>query len=132
MIKNERTIILGIDFDGAPVQGDDPLFVSRMGPKSFLDFLEIHSGLIPVHSSPIERIASFLAVLQENKGNFPFYADSWEKAPFASAKRMLEWIDAWYIFMDGVVKLIRLLIFQRNLLHLYLSLLHWIRLQEAE
>jgi hypothetical protein len=30
MIKNERTIFLGIDFDGAPVQGDNPLFVSRM------------------------------------------------------------------------------------------------------
>ena len=97
MIKNERTIILGIDFDGAPVQGGDPLYVNRMGPKAFLDFLEIHSGLIPVHSSPIERIASFMAVLKENKGNFAFYADSWEIAPFASAKRMLEWIDAWYL-----------------------------------
>lgn len=97
MIKNERTIILGIDFDGAPVQGDDPLFVIRMGPKAFLDFLEIHSGLIPGHSSPIERIASFMAVLKENKGSFPFYTDSWEKAPFASAKRMLEWIDTWYL-----------------------------------
>lgn len=97
MIKNERTIILGIDFDGAPVQGDDPLFVIRMGPKAFLDFLEIHSGLMPGHSSPIERIASFMAVLKENKGSFPFYTDSWEKAPFASAKRMLEWIDTWYL-----------------------------------
>ena len=97
MIKNERTIILGIDFDGAPIQGDDPLFVSRIGPKAFLDFLEIHSGLIPVQTSQIERIASFMAVLKENKGSFTFYADSWEKAPFPSAKRMLEWIDAWYL-----------------------------------
>ncbi|MDA3940398.1 MAG: PD-(D/E)XK nuclease family protein [Spirochaetia bacterium] len=97
MIKNERTIILGIDFDGAPVQGDDPLYVNRMGPKAFLDFLEIHSGIIPVQNSQIERIASFMAVLKENKGSFPFYADSWEKAPFASAKRMLEWIDTWYL-----------------------------------
>ena len=38
-----------------------------------------------------------MAVLKENKGSFPFYADSWEKAPFASTKRMLEWIDAWYL-----------------------------------
>ena len=54
MIKNERTIILGIDLDGAPVQGDDPLYVNRMGPKAFLDFLEIYSGIIPSQNSQIE------------------------------------------------------------------------------
>jgi hypothetical protein len=50
MTKTERKITLGIDFDGAPVQTNDPLFVNKMGPLTFLDFLEIHSGLIPVQT----------------------------------------------------------------------------------
>ncbi|MDA3941590.1 MAG: hypothetical protein PF693_20165, partial [Spirochaetia bacterium] len=97
MTKTERTIILGIDFDGAPVQTSDPLFVNKIGPLTFLDFLEIHSGLIPVQTSQLERIASFMAVLREHRGEFSFYEESWTRTPFNAARRMLEWIDAWYL-----------------------------------
>ena len=64
MTKSKLIINLGIDFDQAPVQAADPLFTTRMGPRRFLEFLEIHSGIIPGSQSPMERIAAFMTVLK--------------------------------------------------------------------
>ncbi len=97
MKKNDRKIILGLDLDGAPVETGDPLFVSRMGGEGFLDFLEIHCGIENAEMSTPERIAGFMGILAENPDSFPSFRASWLNAPFAAARRMLEWIDDWYL-----------------------------------
>jgi len=97
MTKSKLIIILGIDFDQSPVQADDPLFTLRMGPRRFLEFLEIHCGILPVTQTPMERTAAFMTVLKAHQGHFPFFASSWEKSPFAAARKMLEWLDYWYL-----------------------------------
>lgn len=97
MNKSVRTIILGLDLDGAPIETNDPLFVQRMGPSAFLDFLEIHCGIVTETMTKIERIAVFLGILAENIGRFPSFQKSWMNAPFATARRLLEWIDTWYL-----------------------------------
>jgi hypothetical protein len=38
-----------------------------------------------------------MAVLREHRGEFSFYEESWTRTPFNAARRMLEWIDAWYL-----------------------------------
>ncbi len=102
MKKTDRKIIFGLDIDGSPKDLGDSLFTSRMGPTGFLGFLETHCGIVSLQQSQIERIAAFMGILAENESVFPSYHESWLNAPLASAKRMLEWIDAWYLYgWDG-------------------------------
>ncbi len=97
-MKNiERKIILGLELAEAPKEITDPLGTSRMGSAAFLDFLEPHCGIVPAQQSQIERLAAFMGVLADNKERFPSYRASWVNAPLAVAKRMLDWVDAWYL-----------------------------------
>jgi len=104
VIKN-RSLIVGLDLDGVHSPSTEGLLVSRMGPQAFLDFLEIHAGILPVKMAQSERIACLMAVMRENEDLIPSFRESWKNAPLATAKELLTWIDTWYLHgWNGVLK----------------------------
>lgn len=87
-------ITFGRSLDGTAGQGSDALGELRVGPKGLLGFLELHTGLYCEPIAPIERLSAFLGVLNESPKAIPSFAASFSIDPLATARRLLDWIDA--------------------------------------
>ncbi len=95
-------IIFGLGLDGAPPLSSRGLGCAALGPRGFLDFLELHTGLRRKPVAASERLATFLGFLSQRKNSIPSFGRSFDLDAFATARSLLEWIDTWRLYgWDG-------------------------------
>jgi ATP-dependent helicase/nuclease subunit B len=93
-------LIFGAAADGAvypdfPGQGQGALDVEVVGPGGMLDSLESQLGLSGPHTAEAVRIAAYMAKLRAACAStrHPFFAASFAKDPWATARLLLGWRD---------------------------------------
>ncbi|WP_029415242.1 PD-(D/E)XK nuclease family protein [Brevundimonas bacteroides] len=93
-------LILGLACDGRaypdfPGEGSGALHAAVVGPSGLIDVLEVQLGLTGPRGAEAVRIAAYAAKLRaaSTTGSAPFFADSFSRDPWATAKTLLGWRD---------------------------------------
>ena len=93
-------LIFGLACDGRaypdfPGEGEGALHAAVVGPGSLIDILEVQLGLTGPRGAEAVRIAAYAAKLRAalSTGSPPFYAASFARDPWATAKALLDWRD---------------------------------------
>jgi hypothetical protein len=98
-----QSFLLGLRLDGVVHAGDA---LQPVGPRGFLEFLELHTGTWSLPVPVIERVGAFLSVLQtaDKAGGIPYYSASFKADPVGTARVLLGWLDSWELHgWDGVI-----------------------------
>ena len=99
----QQSFLLGLGLDGVIHAGDA---LQPVGPRGFLEFLELHAGTWSLPVPGIERIGAFLAILQDADKTdlIPYYSRSFRADPVGTARVLLGWLDSWELHgWDGHV-----------------------------
>ena len=93
-------LIFGLACDGRaypdfPGEGDGALDAAVVGPSGLIDILEVQLGLTGPRSAEAVRIAAYAAKLRASLATHaaPFFAASFTRDPWATAKALLGWRD---------------------------------------
>lgn len=93
-------LILGLACDGRaypdfPGEGDGALHAAVVGASGLIAVLEVQLGLTGPRGAEAVRIAAYAAKLRAavSAGSAPFYAASFARDPWATAKALLAWRD---------------------------------------
>lgn len=93
-------LIFGMACDGRaypdfPGEGDGALHAAVVGPSGLIDVLEVQLGLTGPRGAEAVRVAAYAAKLRAAAaaGDAPFYAASFARDPWATAKALLTWRD---------------------------------------
>jgi len=93
-------LIFGLACDGRaypdfPGEGAGALHAAVVGPSGLIDILEVQLGLTGPRGSEAVRIAAYAAKLRTapSSGAEPFYAASFSRDPWATARALLGWRD---------------------------------------
>ncbi|WP_374576320.1 PD-(D/E)XK nuclease family protein [Phenylobacterium sp.] len=98
--ETSMDLIMGLACDGRaypdfPGEGDGALHAAVVGASGLIDVLEVQLGLTGPRGAEAVRIAAYAAKLRAaaSAGSAPFYAASFARDPWASAKALLAWRD---------------------------------------
>jgi ATP-dependent helicase/nuclease subunit B len=93
-------LIFGLACDGRaypdfPGDGDGALHAAVVGPRGLIDILEVQLGLTIPGGAEAVRIAAYAAKLRASltPNSAPFFAASFARDPWATAKSLLGWRD---------------------------------------
>src|ERR1700760_2532874 len=93
-------LILGLACDGRaypdfPGEGSGALHAAVVGSSGLMDILEVQLGLTGPRGAEAVRIAAYAAKLRAtlSSGAPPFFAASFARDPWATAKALLGWRD---------------------------------------
>jgi len=93
-------LIFGLACDGRaypdfPGEGAGALHAALVGPSGLVELLEVHLGLTGPRSAEAVRIAAYAAKLRAalSSDTPPFFAASFSRDPWATAKALLGWRD---------------------------------------